>query len=121
MATSDQSKYSTEESEVNKTACCSICLDDDRNISARHYCVDCEMYFCTKCVKSHFKIPSLRKHQVNDVDTPVANTEDETKERGGILSSHSLRCSLHEDKRIDTYCKDHDEVCCATCAVFKHR
>ncbi|KAL3885719.1 hypothetical protein ACJMK2_025764 [Sinanodonta woodiana] len=31
------------------------------------------------------------------------------------------KCLLHNGKEIEFYCKDHDTVCCSTCAVMTHR
>lgn len=30
------------------------------------------------------------------------------------------RCNKHHGKLLDMYCKDHEEVCCAVCAVIEH-
>ncbi|XP_053386549.1 uncharacterized protein LOC123538638 [Mercenaria mercenaria] len=31
------------------------------------------------------------------------------------------RCSVHNGKLIDMFCKDHDKVCCSACVAIKHR
>ena len=122
MATCEQSQSSTtEESEKGHVVSCSMCADVDKSSPARHYCVDCELYLCGKCVKYHSKFPATKSHQVNDVassDMTDVNTEPEIQ---GRVAAVTLKCLVHRDKILSTFCKDHDEVCCDVCALVKHR
>ena len=122
MAACEQSQSSTtEESEKGSFVSCSMCADDDKSSRAKYYCVDCDLYYCVKCVKFHSKFPAAKSHQVNDVassDMTDDNTESDVQ---GHVAAVTLKCLVHRDKVLSTFCKDHDEVCCDVCVVIKHR
>ena len=64
---------------------------------------NCKIYICNKCFNYHKEL--FDEHQLNNID--IKNNEifiDICKENG------------HE-KKLEFFCKDHNELCCALCIV----
>ncbi|KAH3718635.1 hypothetical protein DPMN_061441 [Dreissena polymorpha] len=93
--------------------CCSPCLEHNIYQLAEVYCDNCLKLYCAKCITLHGQL--FGKHiAYGRGDTskwPVA------KEVEDFL----LKCDLHEDKRLEMFCDDHNQHCCDNCAFLNHR
>ncbi|XP_045156393.2 E3 ubiquitin-protein ligase TRIM33-like [Mercenaria mercenaria] len=96
---------------------CSPCSEVWITIEAISFCVECKSYLCEQCYKDHNKFAALRKHHIMD-KSEAAKQHGETDQSKGISA---LECSNHCGQHIDSYCKDHDEVCCSICVITEHR
>ena len=101
-------------SDGEKVILCAACNNEGDHRPAVKYCIDCNQQLCKACVDSHRKIKQVKDHKLVD----HAN-EDEVK-LAQILSSY-LVCPNHPEKNIEFMCKDHDVMCCITCATVNHR
>ena len=95
------------------------CICDKKNIrrEAEKYCVECKDYFCTPCSDKHKMFsPNASGHNLLDkADFGSAGR------RSGLPSFPTERCGVHKAKLLELYCKDHNEVICATCVALSHR
>jgi hypothetical protein len=94
---------------------CSMCENQGKNTDGEKFCVECNDYFCLKCVKIHSKVPLLVGHKVLD------KTQVTPGIRTGVRSAQGERCDRHSHKHIDRYCQNHDNVGCSTCMALDHR
>jgi hypothetical protein len=92
---------------------CPLCSDTGDFKTAVKYCIDCGSHLCGECLKHHSKFPLFKSHKVLD------NLEYET-----IAEDENIKlvyCESHHGQAIESYCKDHDEICCVICVSIKHR
>lgn len=95
---------------------CCVCSKKHIRRQATKYCVNCQDYYCGECVQVHDVVPSLSEHVV------VGESDFSRRASAGfkLPSVPTERCNEHTTKLIDMYCKNHDEVGCATCMTLKH-
>ncbi|XP_053386468.1 tripartite motif-containing protein 29-like [Mercenaria mercenaria] len=118
MATEQNFKISVETgSEEILNTSCTPCSESGRTKEADKFCVECGSHFCAQCLLEHNKFPALRSHQVLDKTGQSGRTKNETTG----MNMPTERCSVHNGKLIDMFCKDHDKVCCSACVAIKHR
>ncbi|XP_053401568.1 uncharacterized protein LOC123540683 [Mercenaria mercenaria] len=95
---------------------CSVCAGKNLTREAEKYCVECQDYYCIPCTDMHKAFPSMRAHKL--LDKADFSTH-------GLQSSlpcfPTERCQIHKAKLLDMFCKNHDEVVCATCVAINHR
>ena len=101
-------------SDAVKDILCAACKADGDNKPAIKYCLDCSQQICQQCVDSHRRIKQIQNHKLLD------NTNEESLKLSQFLSSN-LKCPKHPDKTIELECKEHDVMCCLTCAIVEHR
>lgn len=93
---------------------CISCARKDKNIEADKYCIDCQDYYCCKCVKVHEVVPLLSDHVILDKDEFTSSTIST------LPKSPTEQCGRHKHKHVDMYCESHDVVGCSTCMVVDH-
>ncbi|XP_076452306.1 uncharacterized protein LOC143287950 [Babylonia areolata] len=89
-----------------------VCMYCDNNTPASSFCLQCSMKLCKACVKGHKKIPSLKNHDIEQLDSL-------TSERLAEVTRSC--CKTHEDRLAELYCCDHQELMCTVCATSSHR
>ncbi|XP_060561317.1 uncharacterized protein LOC132721085 [Ruditapes philippinarum] len=94
---------------------CKICKNKDKNTEGVKFCVDCQDYFCKKCVQVHSQVPVCAGHKVLDKSLVTSRISK------GLLRAPAERCDRHSHKHIDMYCQNHDNVGCSTCMAVDHR
>lgn len=106
---------------------CNPCEESDKNTEATHYCINCARQFCDECLKMHDHI--FKKHNVQGREKVSMWSMMSDNVSVGNLSLNSTisesqerrqMCTLHTAE-IQTYCRDHDVVCCTVCVATKHR
>ncbi|XP_053402503.1 E3 ubiquitin-protein ligase TRIM33-like [Mercenaria mercenaria] len=101
--------------EIIDIKCC-VCAGKNITREAEKYCVECKDYYCIPCTDMHKAFPLMRGHKL--LDKADFSTH-------GLQSSLPCfpieRCSIHKAKLLDMFCKNHDEVVCATCVAINHR
>ena len=94
---------------------CSVCKSKNKNTEASKFCVDCQDYYCSSCVKFHEDVPALSRHKILDI----------TQFKPGTSQVHQMvpteRCDIHSHKHVDMYCQNHDVVGCSTCMAVDHK
>lgn len=101
-------------SDADKESLCAPCKAEGEHRQATKYCIDCGQLVCKNCVDSHRRFKELKGHKLVD-----SSNEDDLK-LSQMLSS-CLICPNHPDKTIELVCKNHDVLCCLTCATVSHR
>ena len=89
---------------------CDECGDDNDPVVA--LCVDCELYLCQDCDKSHTK-----KHKAHDTVSLSSITSAAT----GESAEKVLYCPEHRknELQVDYYCETCDKFLCSRCATTK--
>ncbi|XP_060560016.1 uncharacterized protein LOC132720047 [Ruditapes philippinarum] len=93
---------------------CAPCATECKNVEADKFCVDCNHLLCSVCIGHHNKFDFMRGHQMLD---KTASNGSRGKEKTDMPT---MRCSKHDGKIIDMFCKSHDEPCCIVCASVYH-
>ena len=92
---------------------CSPCLNKNKNTEGEHYCMECQDYYCSKCVTIHNDFPALSNHTI------IGKSDSKYKElaRKPVPTE---RCPLHTTKLVDMYCTAHTKVGCSACMTLEH-
>jgi tripartite motif-containing protein 24 len=93
---------------------CIMCQQKDNNSEAEKFCIDCQDYYCLKCVKVHEKVPYLSDHEILDKDQFLSSWS------AYIPMAPTEQCGIHKHKHVDMYCENHDVVGCSTCMTLDH-
>ncbi|KAH3750258.1 uncharacterized protein LOC127847675 [Dreissena polymorpha] len=92
--------------------CCSPCQEHKIDQWAEFYCDNCLKFYCAKCINLHGQL--FGKHVTyGRGDTskwPVCKE----------VEDFIQKCD-HEDKRLEMFCNDHNQLCCTNCAFLNHR
>ena len=97
---------------VETETACDLCLEDEANVRAEVYCIECELHLCGKCSIRHKKPKATKSHQqVNLKDKPSSES---------LLKTTASYCAQHLDEQIKFYCYDCKMVTCVVCHVIKH-
>ncbi|KAL3870501.1 hypothetical protein ACJMK2_038556 [Sinanodonta woodiana] len=95
---------------------CDPCMStDNNNIPATGFCATCNESLCPDCIKAHKKNTLLKAHIIVGLDDVSKNPQM------AVMMSSKMNCTVHLNKEIEFYCKDHYELSCNTCAFLFHR
>lgn len=106
---------------------CSPCREGGDMTEATHFCSNCGKQFCDNCLMMHNHL--FKKHLVHGPDMVSLWTSSSFSDTSSVCSlSLSINnegeckhmCTLHSSE-IQTFCRDHDVVCCTVCVATKHR
>ncbi|XP_045159202.2 uncharacterized protein LOC123524767 [Mercenaria mercenaria] len=101
---------------------CTMCERKGRCIEAEKYCVECQDYYCLRCVNVHGDVPSLSRHNIFDKGQFPSESVHERPGTGKALPLVlTERCNIHTHHFVDMYCQNHDDVGCGTCMALDHR
>ncbi|KAH3750246.1 hypothetical protein DPMN_184766 [Dreissena polymorpha] len=93
--------------------CCSPCQEHKIDQWAEFYCDNCLKFYCAKCINLHGQL--FGKHVTyGRGDTSKWPVSKEVED-------FIQKCDLHEDKRLEMFCNDHNQLCCTNCAFLNHR
>ena len=91
---------------------CDPCKFTGRKLKAKGYCKNCDGHLCQDCLKVHRTSRDTREHKVI---SEAKYSTSAFKNNNGIL-----RCEEHQ-ATLETYCDDHDLLCCHLCISNAHR
>lgn len=94
--------------QINAGIWCKQCLKKN---GATMKCLDCQMELCDDCQEAHLRIPTLKCHQVVDIQFDTNNLEID----GAVC------CKTHNSKIIEYCCKTCDVPTCHNCNWLEHR
>lgn len=100
-------------SDVLESSKCGPCLEDNKNNEAVMFCVECNDMLCDSCVGIHKRFSTMKTHKI-----VVQRDKKRFELMADIMSD---KCKQHHGKHLETYCKDHDELCCSVCVSLNHR
>ncbi|XP_053388204.1 uncharacterized protein LOC128551382 [Mercenaria mercenaria] len=90
---------------------CTPCGEDNIREEAVKFCVECNQYLCTTCVRYHRRIAASKSHKLLD-------THDA---KNASVAAIVTKCRYHPDRDIEMYCGTHDMVYCLKCIATEHR
>lgn len=92
---------------------CQPCSRKDKQLEAKHFCIDCDEYQCSDCSVAHKVFSFAINHNVV--------SEQEAEKYTVSFDMKGLdQCKLHK-KLFEFICEDHDHLCCSTRAIVGHR
>ena len=89
---------------------CDPCRFTGKQIIAKGFCKTCDGCLCSDCIKAHRKSRETKLHVISNVNK-MADTK-------------SLRNLEHCEKHkciIESFCEEHDSVCCRECISKEHQ
>ncbi|XP_053378954.1 uncharacterized protein LOC123534942 [Mercenaria mercenaria] len=90
---------------------CTPCGEDNIREEAVKFCVECNQYLCTTCVRYHRRIAASKSHK-------LLGTHDA---KNASVAAVVTKCRYHPDRDIEMYCGTHDMVYCLKCIATEHR
>ncbi|XP_053374260.1 uncharacterized protein LOC128546885 [Mercenaria mercenaria] len=94
---------------------CTPCVREDKNVDAVKYCVECNENFCRSCLRQHIKhFSSVSQHH------KLLNRDEMPEWLSAPPKEVENKCTRHPENQLDSYCADHDLVCCGACVVIEH-
>lgn len=114
MSLSKDSYTSEDGSDAEAGPFCGICREVGVQEQGKKFCIDCSHLLCTTCIDSHRKFKTLKAHRL------VGTTGKEAIHLAKSMAD-CLLCSSHTNTTVEVVCKDHDVLCCLTCATVGHR
>lgn len=93
---------------------CEPCLRDNDHEEALNYCLQCNEYLCKLCTKYHKKSMASLDHRIFKI------SEMESIEIVPKLEVANI-CHEHQNEKVQLYCHDHEQPCCALCGGTEHR
>lgn len=94
----------------NSRRFCDPCKFTGRKTQAQGYCKTCDGHLCKDCLKAHKASLDTRKHII------IPKAKYSNSEGSDVL----LRCEEHQ-ATLESYCSDHDKLCCHECISVNHR
>ncbi|KAH3702470.1 uncharacterized protein LOC127861184 [Dreissena polymorpha] len=92
---------------------CSSCEEEQLEESADYYCDSCVKFFCRKCIHKHCNL--FTKH------SPHGRSDMKKWPVVKKVEDFLLKCDVHKEENLASFCKDHSKLCCNTCAFHNHR
>ncbi|XP_076117793.1 uncharacterized protein LOC143085382 [Mytilus galloprovincialis] len=90
---------------------CEPCTSDNKQSSAKYWCVECDEALCCQCTKHHKLSKATKTHHLMDFTQKSSCPSDIT----------SLKCVQHPGKQLEYFCTDHDAICCRDCLAKTHK
>ena len=84
-------------------------------LETTEFCFDCHDFMCQKCVDMHKHFKATKHHKT------VSVSGMENLEKQVIELSKSTICPVHNDKKLEFYCKTDKKSLCSVCATVDHR
>ena len=89
---------------------CDPCKFTGRKLQAKGYCKNCDGHLCQGCLKVHKTSKDTREHKVTSAAKYSATNSNNA----------ALRCEEHQ-ATLESYCDEHDLLCCHLCISNAHR
>ena len=115
MASVDGSKSIYRASDETFDNTCGPCKEDNIDMGANQYCVDCRVYLCNNCKDVHRKLPISKNHKL------ISDSKILAAKRSVCQgSSPKLYCGCNTNNEVNFYCENHDDIMCSPCRSIKH-
>ena len=93
----------------NESLMCSNCED---GLKAVARCVECDQFFCQKCIKAHNRLRAYSEHKVVDLTALLSPTTAKQFHPVAKCPSHNFVCNF--------YCRTCNVLICHDCTVVDH-
>ena len=92
------------------TRICDPCKFYGRKLPAKGFCKTCDGHMCKDCLKVHKSSLDTHSHVIiSEAKYAATNSFDSVQ-----------RCDEHQTV-LESYCSDHDQLCCHECIATRHR
>lgn len=94
-----------------KIKTCDPCQLTNDDVTAVNWCLECNEALCENCANVHKKLKISKDHilkNINELDRIPLITSLQT-------------CDHHIGKRVEAFCRDHNQPCCSSCVAIHHR
>ncbi|XP_062613912.1 E3 ubiquitin-protein ligase TRIM45-like [Saccostrea cucullata] len=106
-------EYLIEKGSEVSTIDCDACVEDGEDVRATNWCKDCRRPFCENCSKMHKKFPAVRDHETVSLSEITSVTKP--------AEIVSMFCTVHEQNKLELFCRDHQAPSCVLCVPMLHR
>ena len=96
------------------TPICQNCEDEEKAVSS---CIECTIFLCEFCEKSHKKTKVTKRHKICSFDE-MGNGNDDI---ASMLPEKVELCPTHPTKPLELYCKCEEVFICHDCTIRKHK
>lgn len=99
---------------------CDACTEDADSAaeakipSAEMFCSDCRQKLCQECTRHHGKYKATKGHKLVSIGAEMSKEEIQK------VFSRCV-CEKHEEKPLEIYCSDCQEVICMVCFLESHQ
>ncbi|XP_045202628.2 uncharacterized protein LOC123556096 [Mercenaria mercenaria] len=92
---------------------CLPCTRKDKQTVASVFCYDCDNFQCKQCADVHNMFDVMKDHK-------MAKASEITTKPVAFEMKGLDQCYTH-GKLFEFICKNHNKLCCSTCAIINHR
>ena len=89
-----------------------VCTMCQTNVTAKSYCLRCDIKLCPACTSYHQKLPASKDHALEDLSKLTALK---------LATNRRSTCNSHPDRPTELYCSSHQDLLCMLCATTNHR
>lgn len=93
----------------NESLLCSNCED---GLKAMVRCIECDEFFCQKCLDAHNRLKTYQEHKVVDLKNLLSPTTSKEFHPAMKCADHALDCRF--------YCRTCNVLICRDCTVVDH-
>ncbi|CAB4012915.1 E3 ubiquitin- ligase TRIM71-like, partial [Paramuricea clavata] len=93
----------------NESLLCSNCED---GLKAMVRCIECDEFFCQKCLDAHNRLKTYQEHKVVDLKNLLSPTTSKEFHPAMKCADHDLACRF--------YCRTCNVLICRDCTVVDH-
>ncbi|XP_038053517.1 E3 ubiquitin-protein ligase TRIM71-like [Patiria miniata] len=94
------------------------CEECEEGLEAISRCLDCDGNICQKCLDTHRKMKSTKKHRIVNLNQSGAEVFVPRLDLG---KKDTLKCNKHTTHELCFYCETCKTLVCAKCAALDHR
>ncbi|XP_077978259.1 E3 ubiquitin-protein ligase TRIM56-like [Glandiceps talaboti] len=104
--------FNEREEKVTESNTCVGCREGDNTLR----CIECGIFFCGSCARTHQNIPLTRTHLLMSVDDFTT-----AKSSDPALVQPPMYCSKHPTQPVKFYCDTCDVPICLECTALDHK
>ena len=102
----DEDKDEVQSKEAKKVC---VSCEDEGEIEAEKYCLDCNEWLCAECVAAHKRVKLTKGHTLSDEPPTITRDKSESY------------CPEHPTEPLQLFCDSCDTLTCRDCQLQKHR
>lgn len=92
-----------------KNSCCELCKISSKQYDGTFFCLECALFLCEQCRKSHGNIPVFKDHRL------ASKIEYER-----LKSYFSLQDCEKHNRKYEFLCQFHNTMTCLKCILLEH-
>ncbi|XP_077990902.1 E3 ubiquitin-protein ligase TRIM71-like [Glandiceps talaboti] len=105
-------QFSERDDKLTDSKKCGGCEEGDNTVR----CIDCAMFLCDTCARTHRKVPMTRGHRLMSLAE-----YNKTKSTDPALVQPPMYCSKHPTQPLKFYCDTCEVPICLECTALDHK